>query len=1307
MGYNTAGDPEDIVDNSSPTVFSTGLELPLVDTTIAPTEGIRFGIDTITGKIVKANGSVWLSELNQAMAYADAVGATINTQTGNAIQTTNPADSPTIKAFNVQGGVGVYTNFLSGPGVPVEFNDLPATTGGDEISKKNYQLRLVGAYWQKYEVKVSLASVVQKADLIRELVTGKHQLFDKNTFVDNQSINITTGALTTISGWRSAIIQKPASSTSVSISGFPIAGGGRAYRFEDSSGAIIAGAFAAFVSTTTVLSWPVGATQLRFTYKRAVDASNIGDTIMVNDGDPLPFETYSGNEQAISTIDTSKVKASYISDSPKTISGLKVLTSTDLVLHKNNVYRSKNLFNKAAGTDGFYIQGVSNEKIADPSYGYSDFIPVTPGQTYTGRGSSNGMRYVAYYDANKIFKQGGLMVSTITFTVPAGVYYVILTYSFADKNTFQFEQAAAATNYVAFSAPIDVIDNINGSTLKAERVSDDLKSITDRPVLFSDQMVVQSTFIPGSKNLFDKSAATDGFFIDGAGGGIVTNATYGYSDFIPVLASLIYTGKGSTNSMRHVAFYNSSKVFVSGGYNSLTTTFTTPASGVSFVRISYFVADKDSFQFEQADVSTNYVPFVASQNILKSLNGATVQASTADVLTIQQSDKILSTGCSYEESLYSLRGKSWTGKLSAFTDWNIANYGRAGDRLEDVVQRLRTGVVRYGVSPAAYNATYITLANNGNETFPNSGVNLDLYIEQHRIGLEVVKAMGATPIIGTDYHVNGNQFLESQLKQLAEKNGVPYMGIGLTGEKILSHDYGGFWNTSHPGTRTNSFIWNEWLYFINQMGRPRKGVKVFRARNTGSTLSELNYDTIEQRFERFMELNVGETSLSEAGVSETYYDRIDQSGYSSQTNNNEYMALINGTNVSFTNYALIELIFDRIKMSSTTVKIKGDSGISFYLKSNNDSASYESSLADTELVFQVTESLYNAFTDTVGTLFTSAGVTAGTVQFAFTGKLKNYAMGKGWFLCFSAPVAVSQANRIEATTVITRVTGGTNVATIKQMILFRYGYSYFANMHKPKGAWKTLTTTYANGEHTLTLPTSALEYFQFDKLKVMAVKSGSFNISGISAAYDGGISKGNTIKSIEQKAFGAELIATRGFDTDWTTTGGWTANSNTLVSMPVGSRDYPPFIARTNHVELTLDSSGFPNKLRRTITLATSGTNRRGFQKVIIRVVARLFPLIYNPDGVGPYFTNAPVITKASMDLGMLCIGFGLTTGTDPGIVLRKPVDIGWSEVTFETTLPIMGASTFYLDVWRDSEIYQQSAAYPMQVFDVSCQIVG
>lgn len=85
---------------------------------------------------------------------------------GNAVTSTVPTTG--INTYNVQGGAGTYTNFLSAAATPIVFDNT-----ADSMATKNWQMRKVGTYWQKYEVKNGSASKAETAGAVFSFPAGK------------------------------------------------------------------------------------------------------------------------------------------------------------------------------------------------------------------------------------------------------------------------------------------------------------------------------------------------------------------------------------------------------------------------------------------------------------------------------------------------------------------------------------------------------------------------------------------------------------------------------------------------------------------------------------------------------------------------------------------------------------------------------------------------------------------------------------------------------------------------------------------------------------------------------------------------------------------------------------------------------------------------------------------------------------------------------------------------------------------------------------------------------------------------------
>jgi hypothetical protein len=116
----------------------------------------------------------------------------------------------------------------------------------------------------------------------------------------------------------------------------------------------------------------------------------------------------------------------------------------------------KNLFNKDTATKNTYIDNLGGVG-SNTSYLVSTFIAVKSNTQYYGKGANN-MRFVCYYDANKIYVSGGL-VSVTTFTPPTSAVFVRITVFTSDAAVFQLEAGGAGTAYEPYN--VKIIDSNN------------------------------------------------------------------------------------------------------------------------------------------------------------------------------------------------------------------------------------------------------------------------------------------------------------------------------------------------------------------------------------------------------------------------------------------------------------------------------------------------------------------------------------------------------------------------------------------------------------------------------------------------------------------------------------------------------------------------------------------------------------------------------------------------------------------------------------------------------------------------------
>ena len=121
-----------------------------------------------------------------------------------------------------------------------------------------------------------------------------------------------------------------------------------------------------------------------------------------------------------------------------------------------------------------------------------------------------------------------------------------------------------------------------------------------------------------SKNMFDKNAVITPGYLDNSGNLVTTDATLSCGNvFIPVKPSTTYTISSSSSTVYRIAYYNSSKTFISRIFNdnaSLNYTFTTP-SNASYIKMAGTLTSVlNSLQIEEGSTATSYSPYQELNN---------------------------------------------------------------------------------------------------------------------------------------------------------------------------------------------------------------------------------------------------------------------------------------------------------------------------------------------------------------------------------------------------------------------------------------------------------------------------------------------------------------------------------------------------------------------------------------------------------------------------------------------------------------------------------------------------------------------
>ncbi|MCT4320647.1 hypothetical protein HZP17_18305, partial [Elizabethkingia anophelis] len=250
-------------------------------------------------------------------------------------------------------------------------------------------------------------------------------------------------------------------------------------------------------------------------------------------------------------------------------------------------------------------------------------------------------------------------------------------------------------------------------------------------------------------------------------------------------------------------------------------------------------------QIESGTSFTGYDPYSDPKEALKPELTEDFELKN-NVITVGNSDKIAWYGCSYTESFYTLKGKSWINKLSNMLDLPLGNFAVSGNTMIELNNKIKNNFNPFHptIGIKQFKPSHIVMANIGNEATHIFGNYADMYLNEVKESVNLIKSLGAKPILGTDWCIE-NHSVDALLSDYSEKNNIPYYGIGSDVEQVSKQKFDNFW-FYHPGVRTNAPIWLGWLPFISKV-KPKQSIKVFRSRNADATTAELNYNSNEER----------------------------------------------------------------------------------------------------------------------------------------------------------------------------------------------------------------------------------------------------------------------------------------------------------------------------------------------------------------------------------------------------------------------------------------------------------------------------
>lgn len=624
--------------------------------------------------------------------------------------------------------------------------------------------------------------------------------------------------------------------------------------------------------------------------------------------------------------------------------------------------------------------------------------------------------------------------------------------------------------------------------------------------------------------------------------------------------------------------------------------------------------------------------------------------ATYQVLNVANADKIGFIGDSYTESHFSVEGKAYICKLSLFSEYNYENFAKSGDTYRGNLDRMRKGMPIYHdkLSWKDIRPKYAFFVSYTNDL---KYMDEEQYLNDLRATVETVRGLGAIPIIATEYHTNFGPGLQIGLKQIAQEYGCEFIDIIDQVRETRGTDYIPFWSGTHPGTRSNHLLSDNFEVYLNKLPRPRQSLKIFRLRKKFKNVEALIFNTNEERAKLFKEINVGHSCL----VDEKRVDDVTAAAHDPVIS--DYLKLQNGEAVNFKDVALISAILPSTSLGLEYVALDlGEVEADVYVK-------------DIMKAPYPTPTFYQRFD-----IESECGVEVGDTYTSDNPHFKD--------VIFTIKEVTDEAIlALPYPRIATNIPGKLTKVSGRGAETIPYPYTAigFSNDY-PKG--KAQVGHYVKLERKdgkYIVPQTLMgQVIDYDKVQFVVVKPGEFSLNQVNVEWEGVENKVYTSKGLnKRKVTGNELlpynlVGTEGELKGWNVEGGIAPYIPADKCLPQGCLGCVDVIDN--------------QKLCQTVGYSMSQETR----DVEITVIARYFPEIFNPE---EDYSKCK-ITKDSYDYAELCLDMVYNGRI---YTQKRRVGLHWKKVTFDTVLP---ALTDYVEV----KVY--SKGYPVQVAKVSMKEV-
>lgn len=598
--------------------------------------------------------------------------------------------------------------------------------------------------------------------------------------------------------------------------------------------------------------------------------------------------------------------------------------------------------------------------VDNEGYHISDFIPVTKATAYASSyagdiGITNQTRKAFYYNKNKVYiSQLGAEWQSLTTPDDDNLFYMRVLFNNAGdtrtlENFYVCQGAYSAFEYFKLGQ-IQLSNRVSQASGRGLVMFDDIVKEKE----LSQNLLIKSV---SSLNLINPADIVEGYAINASTGELYENSTY-HTIFITGLKELQqYTASVLSvlepQSLRRVVFFNEADEVI-GNIDSTVRfdQFSTIANTVKIGLMLYHAAGTyalTSFCLKEG-ADDIYEEYKETLKVIELLDDPDIKQSSPNSIarmkdipspasltggkkvTLANSDKILQSGSSSIESFYTPIGKSWLMRAQDFTDWVLVPYGWSGNSAQSIAYHLlndEPSPSASNVRPSKIKPTYVMVSQTLNMDTELAELDSDSYIQALDGLAYAAKSIGANVMFGTAYTERVKPQLEIAIAELARKHHGEFIPLAAYGDMIIrSQSYGGttyraykgYYGSAHPGLRANELYTARFLGYIERFKRPERSILIFNARNSDDSISELYVRNNMDRAKKFRTIQIGERNLYGTGADR--YDMLEPVDYEfGETQDSEYLDLLNGNSIPVKDKFLVEIVIDNIRVDSCYVTL--------------------------------------------------------------------------------------------------------------------------------------------------------------------------------------------------------------------------------------------------------------------------------------------------------------------------------------------------------------------------------------------------